>query len=58
MKILHIIPGLNSGGAERQLIELLKGLVKKDNIEVGVILGCTVASFRLLSYKEMSNVKA
>jgi len=38
LKILHIIPGLNSGGAERQLIELLKGLVKKDNIEIEVIL--------------------
>src|SRR4030066_1542016 len=38
LKILHIIHSLNSGGAERQLIELLKGLVKKDNIEVEVIL--------------------
>jgi glycosyltransferase involved in cell wall biosynthesis len=38
LKILHIIHGLNSGGAERQLIELLKGLVKKDNIEAEVIL--------------------
>jgi glycosyltransferase involved in cell wall biosynthesis len=38
MKILHIIHGLNSGGAERQLIELLKGLIKKENIEVGVVI--------------------
>jgi len=38
LKILHIIHGLNCGGKERQLVELLKGLVKKDNIEVGVII--------------------
>jgi len=38
LKILHIIHGLNSGGAERQLVELLKGLITKENIEVRVVI--------------------
>ena len=38
MNILHIIDGLNAGGKERQFIELLKGLVKKKNIKVAVVI--------------------
>ena len=48
MKILHIIHGLNSGGAERQLVELLKGLVKKDNIKVGVVIFSDVIDYEYI----------
>jgi len=48
LKILHIIHGLNSGGAERQLVELLKGLVKKDNIKVGVVIFSDVIDYEYI----------
>ena len=38
MKILHIIDSLRSGGKERQLIELLKGLIKEENIKIELVI--------------------
>jgi glycosyltransferase involved in cell wall biosynthesis len=38
MKILHIIPTLKKGGAERLVIDLLKELEKQDGIEVKLVV--------------------
>ena len=38
MRILHIIDTLRSGGRERQLLELLKGLSEKNNISCELIV--------------------
>lgn len=38
MRIVHFIDTLRSGGKERQLVELLKGLVQYPNIETDVII--------------------
>jgi len=38
MKILFFIERLGAGGKERQLIELLKGIIKHNNIQINVIV--------------------
>ncbi len=38
MKLLYIIDSLKSGGKERRLVSLIKGLLDFDNIEIGLIV--------------------
>ena len=38
MKILFFIESLGSGGKERRLVELIKGLSKDKNIEIELVL--------------------
>jgi glycosyltransferase involved in cell wall biosynthesis len=38
MKILHIIPNLKKGGAERLVIEIVRGFIQNNSIEIKLIL--------------------
>lgn len=52
MKILFLIDCLNSGGKERRLVELLKGLSTKKNINCELIV-----MSKLVHYKEIFDLK-
>jgi len=47
MKILYIIESLNSGGKERRLVELIKGLLaKSDDVEIEIIVASTEIHYK------------
>ena len=50
MKILFYIESLNSGGKERRLVELIKGLSKYPDIEMELVL-----TRDYIHYKEISD---
>lgn len=52
IKILYLIPTLRSGGAERQLIEILKNLDKKKYQPILVL----IYSYKDIDYKEIFNL--
>jgi glycosyltransferase EpsD len=49
MRILHIIPNLNKGGAQRLAINIVKGLQENCNSEVQLITFCDQNDFTFLS---------
>lgn len=55
MKVLHIIPNLGAGGAEKLLVDLVK-YMSMENIECEVIILSTENHFHLNSFNEM-NIK-
>jgi len=52
IKLIFVVSTLSSGGQERQLIELLKGLVQKDNIFFRLVIMTNV-----IYYKEFCDLK-
>ena len=49
MKVLYIIDSLTSGGKERQLVELLKGITKKDDICVRLIILSDIINYNYIN---------
>jgi glycosyltransferase involved in cell wall biosynthesis len=46
MRIVFIIDSLSEGGKERRLVELIKSLVKKENISIKLILLTSILNFQ------------
>jgi glycosyltransferase involved in cell wall biosynthesis len=53
MKILHIIPTLKKGGAERLIIDLLKELEKQDGVEVKLVVLHNVVQYEILEIQHL-----
>ncbi len=56
MKILHIIPTLSKGGAERLVLDILKNLNKKDNVEVRLVIFRNEIKYDISEIKELISI--
>lgn len=56
MKILHIIPTLSKGGAERLVIDIIQNLNKKDNIEIRLVIFRDEIKYDISEIRELISI--
>ena len=56
MKILHIIPTLSKGGAERLVLDIIKQISKKDTIETRLVIFRNDVEYNISEIKTLISV--
>ena len=56
MKILHIIPTLSKGGAERLVLDIIANLNKRDNIEIRLVIFRDEVKYDISEIKELISI--